>query len=100
MNGSRSGWTRHVEVRQAPWTDVRGIRGIAIAHIYWASVLHYCGFTVPEAAARLGHDASLHLKTYAHVIEAIRGQRYADLDALIAAARASVPSGFRKRASA
>jgi integrase len=53
-----------------------------------ASVLHYAGFTVPEAAKRMGHSAVKHLDTYAHVIEAISGRRYADLDALIADARA------------
>jgi integrase len=53
-----------------------------------ASALHYCGFTVPEAASRLGHGGALHLRTYAHVIESISGERYAGPDALIAAARA------------
>lgn len=53
-----------------------------------ASALHYCGFTVPAAARRLGHGGPLHLRTYAHVIDALEGRpRYADLDALIAAAR-------------
>ena len=52
-----------------------------------ASALHYAGFTVPEASKRLGHDAQTHLRHYAHVVESISGQRYADLDALIAAAR-------------
>jgi integrase len=60
-----------------------------------ASALHFCGFTVPEAARRLGHGGALHLRTYAHVIESITGQRYADLDELIAAARAAVPLMFR-----
>lgn len=60
-----------------------------------ASMLHYCGFTVPEAAQRLGHAPALHLKTYAHVIDAISGQRFPNLDALIAAARADVPPVFR-----
>jgi len=35
----------------------------------------------------MGHSAVEHLATYAHVIEAMSGQRYADLDALIAASR-------------
>lgn len=52
-----------------------------------ASALHYCGFTVPEAARRMGHGAELHLRTYAHVIEALSGERYGNLDALIASAR-------------
>jgi integrase len=55
-----------------------------------ASALHYCGFTLPEAARRMGHGAELHLRTYAHVIDAMNGERYADLDALIAAARAGL----------
>ena len=66
--------------------------GIADATTYTlrhshASALHYSGFTVPEAARRMGHGGALHLRTYAHVIDSISGQRYADLDALIAAAR-------------
>jgi integrase len=52
-----------------------------------ASALHYCGFTVPEAARRMGHGGELHLRTYAHCIDSISGQRYPDLDALIVAAR-------------
>jgi hypothetical protein len=55
-----------------------------------ASALHYCGFTVPEAARRMGHGGALHLRTYAHVIDSISGERYADLDALIAAARSEL----------
>jgi integrase len=52
-----------------------------------ASACHYCGFTVPEAARRMGHSPQLHVVTYAHAIDAIKGKRYADLDALIDAAR-------------
>lgn len=60
-----------------------------------ASALHYCGWTVPAAARRLGHGPALHVTHYAHVIDALEGQqRYADLDALIAAARTAVPSVF------
>lgn len=50
-----------------------------------ASALHYAGFTVPAAAARMGHTATVHLSTYAHVLDTT--ERYADLDALIMAAR-------------
>ncbi len=59
----------------------------ALRHSH-ASALHYSGFTVPEAARRLGHGPVLHVETYAHVIDAIHGQRFDGLDALIAAARA------------
>jgi integrase len=52
-----------------------------------ASALHYAGFTIPEAARRLGHGAALHVETYAHVVDSISGKRYRDLDALFAAAR-------------
>jgi integrase len=55
-----------------------------------ASALHYAGFTVPEAAERLGHGPALHVETYAHVIRAMSGQRYGSLDELIAAARGSL----------
>jgi integrase len=62
----------------------------ALRHSH-ASALHYAGFTVPEAAERLGHGPALHVETYAHVIRAMSGQRYGSLDELIAAAR--VPQG-------
>jgi integrase len=55
-----------------------------------ASALHYAGFTVPEAARRMGHGAGLHVETYAHVIDGLNGRRYDGLDALIAAARADL----------
>lgn len=51
-----------------------------------ASALHYCNFTVPEAARRMGHGPGLHLSTYAHCME-MGGQRWADLDAMLSAAR-------------
>jgi integrase len=65
----------------------------ALRHSH-ASHLHYAGFTVPEAAERLGHGPALHVETYAHVIRAMTGQRYGSLDELIAAARA--PGVFPK----
>jgi integrase len=56
-----------------------------------ASALHYCGWTVPAAARRMGHGPALHVTHYAHVIDALEGRpHYADLDALYAAARADV----------
>jgi hypothetical protein len=39
----------------------------------------------------MGHGGALHLRTYAHVIESVSGQRYADLDALIVAEGSDVP---------
>jgi hypothetical protein len=32
-----------------------------------ASALHYAGFTVPDAARRLGHGPALHVETYAQM---------------------------------
>jgi hypothetical protein len=60
--------------------------GTSIRHSH-ASACHYAGFTIPEAARRLGHGAGLHVETYAHVVESISGTRYDDLDGLIEAAR-------------
>jgi integrase len=55
-----------------------------------ASALHYCGHTAPLAARRLGHSIQVHWGYHAHVVEALGGQpKYADLDELIAEARAS-----------
>jgi integrase len=68
----------------------------ALRHAH-ASALHYAGWTVPAAARRLGHGPALHVTHYAHVIDALEGQpHHADLDALIAIARAEVPSRFPK----
>ena len=53
-----------------------------------ASACHYAGLTLAEAARRLGHSQQTHVLHYSHVIEAISGKRYTDLDALIEAARA------------
>ena len=52
-----------------------------------ASVLHYCGWTVPDAAERLWHSAVVHVGVYAHPIKVIGARRYRDLDDLIAKAR-------------
>lgn len=52
-----------------------------------ASALHYASFTIPKAAERMGHTPLVHWRHYAHVLDALDGQRYPDLDALIAAAR-------------
>jgi hypothetical protein len=38
----------------------------------------------------MGHGPALHVQTYAHVIDAVQGTRYADLDALLQAARAQL----------
>lgn len=56
-----------------------------------ASACHYVSqFTVPEICRRLGHTQQTHFLHYAHVIEALSGERYSDLDAMIASARHSV----------
>lgn len=52
-----------------------------------ASMLHYAGYTLPEAAARMGHSTAVHVATYAHVIEGLGGHRFDNLDELIAHAR-------------
>jgi integrase len=52
-----------------------------------ASVLHYCGFPLPDAADRMGHSIKVHAETYAHVIRQARRQRWDSLDEAILAAR-------------
>lgn len=64
-----------------------------------ASALHYAGFTVPEAARRLGHGAGLHIDTYAHVIDSLSGARHAGLDELIAASRPDLVFPSRSQAT-
>jgi integrase len=56
-----------------------------------ASACHYVStLTVPEICRRLGHAQQTHFLHYAHVIDALDGSRYRDLDKLIAAARAKL----------
>jgi hypothetical protein len=51
---------------------------------------------------RLGHSQQTHFLHYAHVIDAIGGERFGDLDALISdtRARSDVPPMCRKSDSA
>jgi integrase len=65
-----------------------------------ASALHYAGFTVPEAARRLGHGGGLHIDTYSHVIDSLSGERHAGLDSLLTAARAELEPVFPSRSQA
>lgn len=86
-------------LRMWAWTHLRpaalefvgrdGVSLYTLRHSH-ASACHYADFTVPEAARRLGHSPQVHVNTYAHAIDAIKGRRYADLDALIDAARADL----------
>jgi integrase len=56
-----------------------------------ASACHYVStLTVPEICRRLGHSQQTHFLYYAHVIEAISGERYPDLEGLVTAARAGL----------
>ena len=52
-----------------------------------ASALHYCGWTVPDAADRLGNSPVVHMAIYAHAIKVTGAQRYRELDDLIVEAR-------------
>lgn len=67
----------------------RRITPYTLRHTH-ASALHYAGWTVPEAARRMGHGPALHVQTYAHVIDSVKGKRYEDLDALIQDARSEL----------
>ncbi len=66
-----------------------GFRVLDLRHSH-ASALHYAGFTVPEAARRMGHGPALHVETYAHIIDSISGRRCDGLDELISVARAEL----------
>ncbi len=69
---------------------VTGATTYTLRHSH-ASACHYVStLTVPEICRRLGHSQQTHFLHYAHVIDAITGERYADLDALVAAARADL----------
>lgn len=64
----------------------RGVTLYTLRHTH-ASTLHYCGWTVPDAAARMGHSPVVHMEVYAHPIQQIGSQRWRDLDDLIGEAR-------------
>jgi integrase len=52
-----------------------------------ASALHHTMMTMPTILKRMGHGWQAHHKHYAHIIDGLEGvERYADLDALYAAA--------------
>jgi integrase len=67
-----------------------GLRLYELRHAHASALHHVEGFTVHGAARRLGHAPALHLDVYAHVLEGLPAKRYADLDALIASARAEL----------
>lgn len=60
-----------------------------------ASLCHYAGLTVPEAARRLGHAPALHISTYAHVIDGMQGRRFDGFDELITSARSQLAGSER-----
>jgi integrase len=68
-----------------------------LRHSHASALHHVAGWTLATAAHRLGHTQQTHIKHYSHIIDAIRGERYADLDALIGAARAAVAPTPRGR---
>ena len=58
-------WNRRVlppAVKSATKGRIADATAYTLRHSH-ASALHYCGFTVPEAARRLGHGAESHLRT-------------------------------------
>ena len=66
----------------------KGVRLYDMRHAH-ASACHYVStLSIPEICRRLGHSQQTHFLHYAHIIDAISGQRYDDLDALIEASRA------------
>jgi hypothetical protein len=97
---------RPLEIRKVRWTElavgyrrlrpavkaategrVTGATTYTLRHSH-ASACHYVTtFTLPDILDRLGHSQQTHFLHYAHVIRAISGERYADLGALVAAAR-------------
>ena len=74
-------------LKAVPIGTLRRSRRFRFGHPAKGTALHYTRFTVPEAARRIGHGPALHVETYAHVIDAVRGTRYENLDALLAALR-------------
>jgi hypothetical protein len=65
-----------------------------------ASACHYVAtMTVPEICRRLGHAQQTHFLHYAHVIDAISGERYGGLDELIEASRGQLHTPAWRRAT-
>jgi integrase len=80
---------KHLDVVARRATGRTDVTLYTLRHSH-ASALHYCGWTVPDAAERLGHSAVVHMGIYAHPIKVIGSRRYRDLDDLIAEARADL----------
>jgi integrase len=80
---------KHLDVAARRATGRDDVTLYTLRHSH-ASALHYCGWTVPDAAERMGHSAVVHMGIYAHPIKVIGSQRYRDLDDLIAEARAEL----------
>jgi integrase len=77
-------------VKAATDGRITGATTYTLRHSH-ASACHYVStLTVPEICRRLGHSQQTHFLHYAHVIDSISGERYTDLDALVAAARADL----------
>lgn len=82
----RSWGTRNLKPAALEATGRDDVTPYTLRHTH-ASTLHYCGWTVPDAAARLGHSPVVHMGTYAHPIALIGNRRWRDLDELILEAR-------------
>ena len=63
---------RHLSVQAERATGRDDVTLYTLRHTH-ASLCHYAGLTVPEAARRLGHSPALHVATYAHVIDGLQG---------------------------
>jgi integrase len=76
---------RHLRPAVAAVTDGRITDATAylLRHTH-ATALHYVSsFTDPEIFRRLGHKHQVHYQHYAHIIDALDGHRFADLDEMI-----------------
>jgi len=91
-------WRREIAPVVAEITGRDDVTLYTLRHTH-ASALHYCGWTVPDAAERMGHTQVIHLETYAHPIKVIGSQRWRDVDALIRESRGKAPKRTRKAAA-
>jgi integrase len=80
---------RHLSAAAKQATAREDVTLYTLRHTH-ASLCHYAGLTVPEAARRHGHSPALHIATYAHVIDGLQGRRFDGFEELITRTRAEL----------
>src|SRR3954454_14676332 len=71
---------------------INGARPYDLRHAFASLLIHEGRLSVVDIAAQLGHNPTVCLDTYAHVMAEQRGSEAVSAEAEIAAARATAPA--------